>query len=273
MESIHTDFLMEMVLRFQKLTKAKLFLLIENSDSRSDRRYCGAQELVQRYEASDLMRQPTDCCVDLDASVPTLVDNSTMKRHLKLEADENYGTIPPKKTRSLETLSNGYDVPRQTLNQSTDTAGSGQEWANNPWPPSLYGNTNSSWNDQVWTNNHWPRNDGVKKESENQYWDEIYDDDEEDFDEDNFLKNKHTNASMQSQLSQPIKPPSRPPEPIKSKGSLRILDPTEAPSEPLKPGGGRARSKRPIPRFTDPIPTRKQLDGKIQILLVGRSVI
>jgi len=72
MESSLSNFLMETILRFQSLTEAKIFLLVESSGPDPKRRYCGSPELRSRYEAGDLFCQSSDSVLELDVTAQTL---------------------------------------------------------------------------------------------------------------------------------------------------------------------------------------------------------
>jgi len=75
MESTVTDFLMETVLRFQTLTNSKVFLLIESGGKDRQRRYCGAQELVDEYVQERPSHKSTNSFVQLDPNVNVLIES------------------------------------------------------------------------------------------------------------------------------------------------------------------------------------------------------
>lgn len=96
MESTVTDFLMETVLRFQSLTDSKLFLFIESGGKERQRRYCGTQELVRRFESQGFCRQSADSFVELNSNVKALIDSAPDKRRFASELDQGN---PPKRCK------------------------------------------------------------------------------------------------------------------------------------------------------------------------------
>ena len=138
MESTVTDFMMETILRFQRLTDAKVFLLVERNGIEPKRRYCGSQELLRHYGNGGLTQQSNDHLVELDSSVEVLVDRRSNKRTLDREFATNLGMwststdnpdATPAKRNHVETSGNersnlsssngeGDQVPSRETHQS-----------------------------------------------------------------------------------------------------------------------------------------------------------
>ena len=57
MESFFVDFMVETVERFQSLTDAKIFLLIESDGNESEKRYFGSHHFIRQYESTGLFSE------------------------------------------------------------------------------------------------------------------------------------------------------------------------------------------------------------------------
>ena len=85
METFFTDFMIDTIERFQGLTEAKVFLLVENSGEDPKRRYCGAHEFVQRYETNGLLHRFADSAANNPSATAPIRSDRTRRRRVDSE--------------------------------------------------------------------------------------------------------------------------------------------------------------------------------------------
>ena len=123
MESTITDFLMETVLRFLRLTDAKVFLLVERGGLEPKRRYCGSPELLHFYENGGLCQQTDDYFTEIDSSVERLVHRKANKRRADGEFMNHLG---------LWSTSNGRPDVTSAKRSRAEKAGNGNQISTSP---------------------------------------------------------------------------------------------------------------------------------------------
>ena len=72
-----SNLMIETILKIQTLTETKVFLLLENSNTKS-RRYCGNKEMIENFEKSNFPLAPN--CVDLEVRLDPKANILTERR-------------------------------------------------------------------------------------------------------------------------------------------------------------------------------------------------
>ena len=87
-----SNLMIETILKIQTLTETKVFMLLENSNTKS-RRYCGNKEMIENFEKSNFPLAPD--CVDLEvrldpkANILTERRRGNRKRKMNESVDES----------------------------------------------------------------------------------------------------------------------------------------------------------------------------------------
>ena len=93
MEKSLINLMLESILKLESMTTAKVFLLLETPSTKI-RKYCGTQELVDRYEKGylsfDVDQRQKNFEVLLDPNVYLLRERQRRKRRLEEDFDQRY---------------------------------------------------------------------------------------------------------------------------------------------------------------------------------------